>query len=188
MRRLISLLEDNPIIAAIKDDKGLGKVVDSRCNVVYVLYGDICNIGSIVERIKEAGKIVIVNVDLLDGTSNKEIVIDFIRNSTRADGIISSKPSMVRAANERGFYTIHRMFLIDSMSLHNVPKQHIQSKAQIVDVVPGSMPKVLGWVQELVHVPIIASGLVCDKEDVVNALKAGALAVSSTNPMVWDHI
>ena len=57
---------------------------------------------------------------------------------------------MVRAANERGLYTIHRMFLIDSMSLHNVPKQHAQSKAHIIDVVPGSMPKVLGWVQELV--------------------------------------
>ncbi|EJW91450.1 Glycerol-3-phosphate responsive antiterminator, partial [gut metagenome] len=33
--------------------------------------------------------------------------------------------------------------------------------------------------------PLIASGLISDKEDVIAALSAGALAVSSTCPAVW---
>ncbi|WP_352427367.1 glycerol-3-phosphate responsive antiterminator, partial [Enterocloster asparagiformis] len=34
-------------------------------------------------------------------------------------------------------------------------------------------------------IPIIAGGLIADKEDVMNALEAGALAISSTNQKVW---
>ena len=39
MRESIAeLLGDNPIIAAVKDDDGLQKVIDSSCNIVFVLY------------------------------------------------------------------------------------------------------------------------------------------------------
>ena len=34
--------------------------------------------------------------------------------------------------------------------------------------------------------PVIAGGLISDKEDVTGALGAGAIAVSSTNPAVWN--
>ncbi|MEG1720939.1 MAG: glycerol-3-phosphate responsive antiterminator, partial [Pseudoflavonifractor sp.] len=33
--------------------------------------------------------------------------------------------------------------------------------------------------------PIIAGGLIADKEDVTSALSAGAIAVSSTNREIW---
>ena len=33
---------------------------------------------------------------------------------------------------------------------------------------------------------VIAGGLIADKEDVMGALEAGAVAVSSTNPGVWE--
>ena len=33
--------------------------------------------------------------------------------------------------------------------------------------------------------PLIAGGLITDKEDVTGALGAGAVAVSTTNPAVW---
>ena len=36
------------------------------------------------------------------------------------------------------------------------------------------------------HVPIIAGGLISEKEDVINALDAGAIAISSTNQQVWN--
>lgn len=184
----IEILDENPIIAGIKDDAGLEKVLHSSCDVVFVLYGNICTISNIVNKIKNVGKYAFVDIDLVEGTSNKEIVVDFMRKTTKADGIISSKASIVRAAREKGFFTVHRFFLIDSMSYRNLPKQYAVSKADIVEILPGCMPKVLGWVQEAIDVPVIASGLVCDKEDVVTALQAGAIAISSTNLDVWDNI
>ncbi len=189
MRESIAeLLGDNPIIAAVKDDDGLQKVIDSSCNIVFVLYGDLCNIANIVHKIKQAGKYAFVHVDLLEGTSSKEIVVDFVKSTTGADGIISTKTPMIKAANAKGLYTVHRFFLIDSMSFHNISKQVAASNPDCIEVLPGCMPKVLSRVRETVHVPMIAGGLVYDKEDVVTALRAGAVAISSTRPDVWDNI
>ncbi|MBC2175463.1 glycerol-3-phosphate responsive antiterminator [Listeria booriae] len=185
---MLDLLADNPIIAAVKDENGLQKVVQSNCQLVFILFGNICNIGQIVAQVKAAGKVAFVDIDLVEGTSNREIVVDFMRKNTETDGIISSKPSIVRAAKMKGFYTIHRFFLIDSMSYHNLPKQVAASKTDCVEILPGCMPKVLGWVQDAISQPVIASGLVCDKEDVLTALQAGAVAISSTSPDVWDNI
>ncbi len=60
-----------------------------------------------------------------------------------------------------------------------------QSQPDIVEILPGCMPKVLGWITERISQPIIAGGLVCDEEDAQLALAAGALAVSTTNAGVW---
>jgi hypothetical protein len=59
------------------------------------------------------------------------------------------------------------------------------SQPDCIEVMPGCMPKVISWVVESIHLPVIAGGLVCDQEDAEAALKAGAMAVSSTNPIVW---
>lgn len=45
-------IEDSPIIAAIKDDEGLKKCLTSESRVIFILYGDICNIPNIVETVK----------------------------------------------------------------------------------------------------------------------------------------
>ena len=38
---------------------------------------------------------------------------------------------------------------------------------------------------ELSQQPVIAGGLISDKEDVIEALDAGAISVSTTNQDVW---
>ncbi|MBW7982282.1 glycerol-3-phosphate responsive antiterminator [Enterobacillus tribolii] len=182
---LNQILAQHPIIAAVKDTESLDAALQSDCKIISVLYGNICNIGTIVQRIKKAEKYAFIHVDLLDGTSNKEIVINFLKIVTAADGIISTKASMVKAAKAQGFYCIHRMFLLDSISFHNVGKQAAQSAPDCIEILPGCMPKVLGWVAEKVDLPIIAGGLVCDHEDAAAALKAGAIAISTTNRDVW---
>ena len=183
---LYEILEDNPIVASIKNDADLRLVLTSNCKVVFILYGNILNIGDITSKLKENGKIVFIDVDLIDGFSNKEIVIGFMKKYIKTDGILSSKASMLKAAKGYGFFTVHRLFIIDSFSFHNIEKQVKISQADCIEILPGSMPKVISWVIEMVDIPVIAGGLVCDKEDVVAALKAGAIAISSTNTKVWS--
>jgi glycerol uptake operon antiterminator len=179
------LLKLHPVIAAVKDNESLQIAVKSDCQIISVLYGNICNIGRIVQQVKEAGKYAFVHVDLLEGSSNKEIVINFLKIVTAADGIISTKASMVKAARQQGFYTIHRLFIMDSISFHNIDKQVAQSTPDCIEILPGCMPKVLGWVAEKIDLPIIAGGLVCDEDDAQTALNAGAIAVATTNHDVW---
>lgn len=178
-------LEENPIIAAVKDSKGLEEAIQTDCNIIFILNSDIINVGEIVEKVKAHNKLAFVHIDLLEGTSNKEVSLQFLKESTQADGIISTKAQMVRAAKNYGFYTVHRFFLVDSMSYRSIDKQIANSTPHFIEILPGMMPKAIGWVKGKVGIPIIASGLVCEKEDVMEAIQAGALAISSTNNDVW---
>ena len=56
----------------------------------------------------------------------------------------------------------------------------------MIEVMPGLMPKIVKRVSASCGKPIIAGGLVTEKSDVVSALEAGAIAVSSTNIGVWS--
>ena len=44
---MLELLEESPIIAAIKSWEGLEKSLKSECKIVFVLFGTICDIDQI---------------------------------------------------------------------------------------------------------------------------------------------
>lgn len=182
-------VEANPVIAAVKSDAGLQAAVKmEEIQVIFVLYGDVCTIPEILERIKAAGKKAMVHIDLIAGLSAKEISVEFIARQTRADGIITTKPALVRRAKELGIFAVLRFFVIDSLALKNIENLEMQcgtSKPDFIEVLPGVMPKVLGRIAKVSRIPMIAGGLITEKEDVIAALSVGAIAVSSTNQDVW---
>lgn len=183
-------VEANPVIAAVKNDAGLQAAVEmEEIQVIFVLYGDVCTIPEILERIKAAGKKAMVHIDLIAGLSAKEISVEFIARQTRADGIITTKPALVRRAKEQGIFAVLRFFVIDSLALKNIENLEMQcgtSRPDFIEVLPGVMPKVLGRIAKVSRIPMIAGGLITEKEDVIAALSAGAIAVSSTNQDVWN--
>ncbi|MCR4693985.1 MAG: glycerol-3-phosphate responsive antiterminator [Pseudobutyrivibrio sp.] len=186
----IEKLENNPIIAAVKDDKGLKKALSTECEIIFILYGDLCSIPEIVAKVKDAGKLAMVHIDLIVGLNNtKDVAVEFIKENTRADGIITTKANLIGKAKVLGLYTILRYFVIDSMALVNIEKQdgHGQARPDVIEILPGILlPKIIKKIKTISRVPVIAGGLISDKEDVMNALNNGLLAVSTTNEEVWD--
>lgn len=178
-------LEDSPIITAIKDDNGLQKCIESDSRIVFILYGDIITIPDIVAKVKSAGKIAMIHIDLISGLSSKEIAVDFLKKYTEADGIITTKPALIKHARELGFYTILRLFLLDSMAYENIDKQVKSARPDVIEVLPAPMPKIVKKVCKLSPIPVIAGGLVSDKEDVMTLLQAGATSISTTDSTVW---
>lgn len=178
-------IEDSPIIAAIKSPEGLEKCLGCDSNVIFILYGDLCDIADIVEKIKSAGKIALVHIDLIAGLSAKEIAVDFIKKYTKADGIISTRPQLIKRAHELSLCTVMRFFVIDSMAYDNIERQLHSVRPDFIEILPALMPKVISRICKLSAVPVITGGLVADKEDVMSMLSAGAVSVSSTNEAVW---
>jgi len=178
----IKLLKSSRIIAAIKDEDGLKKTLTSRCQIVFVLYGDIVSIPHIISRIKNSENIVLVHIDLIDGLSSRDVVVDYIAKKTCADGIISTRPNIVKYAKSHDLLAVQRFFIIDSLALDNISKQISQS-ADAIEILPGVMPKIIKRIVKSVDKPIIAGGLIADKEDIINALNAGAYAISCSK---WD--
>ena len=189
-REFLEKIEASPIIAAVKDDRELARALQSDVDVVFILYGDVCTIPMIVDRIKETGRTAMVHLDLVSGLSPKEISIDYIRMRTRADGIITTRANLIRHARESGLATILRYFVLDSLALINIEKQSQQrhaSQPDLIEILPGVIsPKVLSRICQMSRVPVIAGGLIHDREDVMNALNAGAIAISTSTPDVWE--
>lgn len=178
-------LVDCPVIAAVKDEEGFKESLLSDIQIIFILYGDLVSIPDMVERIKAAGKFAIVHIDLISGLSGKEVAVDFIKKNTNADGIISTKMSLVKRAKELGLVTVFRFFVIDSMAFDNIRKQFETVQPDLVEILPGLMPKIIKKMTKLVSVPVIAGGLIAEKADVIAAIEAGAISISSTNQKTW---
>ena len=183
--KIRDLFEISPIITAVKDEQGLEKALKTESPVVFLLFGNICNITGLVDQVKNSGKIAIVHVDLIQGLSSKEVAVDFIHQNTRADGIISTKAPLVRHAMDLGMIGGQRTFLIDSMALETTKKQLLTFQPDFMELMPGVMPKILKTVRGYTEIPLVAGGLISDKKDILAAFDAGVDAVSTTREELW---
>lgn len=178
----LNALSQAPVIAAAKDESGLDACLSSPCSAVVVLFGNILDISDVVKRITDANRIAIVHLDLIDGLSATPSAVDYIKNRTGAAGIISTKSVIIKRAKQVGLIAIQRFFLLDSLALSNISKQIRLSNPDFIEVIPGAMPKIIREVtSSLTDTPLITGGLIRDTGDVINALEAGAIAVSVTN-------
>ncbi len=184
-RQLLDLLADGPVIASVKNEEGLAAALKSDMGVVFLLYGDLLDIGDLTRRVKAAGKAVFLHLDLVEGLAAREVTVDFVARSTAADGVISTKPQLIRRARELGLVAVQRFFLLDSMALCNIEKHLTQDNPDLIEILPGLMPRVIRQLSDATGKPIIAGGLIESKEDVMAALAAGAVAVSVTRPDIW---
>ena len=142
--------------------------------------------GQIVKQIKDAGKVAMVHVDLIAGlNSNKDVSIDFIKETTNADGIITTHQSLIKRAKSLELFTIQRFFVLDSIALGSVTRKREGCSPDFIEILPGLMPKIIKQISNSVSEPVIAGGLITDKDDIISALSAGAVAVSTTNEKVW---
>ena len=151
---------------------------------LFVLYGEICKIGESGGRLKKAGKVVIIHLGRITGLSSKEVAVDFLKQVTHADGIISTKPAIIRKAREEEMFAIMRFFVIDSIAFESIEKQTENVRPDMIEVLPGVMPKIIKKICRQSRVPVIAGGLIADKEDIMGALGAGAISISTPNQKV----
>ena len=179
-------LSANPVIAAVKNEQQLKLALKSECETVFLLFGDLLNIGDLTRMVRDSGKNAIVHIDLVNGLSSREIAVDFIAKTTCADGIISTKPQLIKRAKELGLFTVLRVFVIDSKAFENISRDRIAVEPDVMEILPGIMPQVITTICKMIPTPIIAGGLISQKKDILAALDAGAIAVSTTNQEIWN--
>ena len=185
MHPLAETLLDEPVIAAVKTDEALTAALASPCSAVFLLASTLLTVDGLVRRIHDAGKLAVVHIDLVDGLSSREIAVDSLNALCHPDGIISTRPTLIRRARHR-LLTVQRAFILDSLSLTSLSGQLEQGKPDFVEILPGIMPRVIAEISARTQVPVIAGGLLRDKADVMAAMRAGAAAVSTSAPSLWD--
>ena len=143
------------------------------------------NIGNLVDMVHRRNKVCFVHLDLIEGLSNREISVDALVQLGSPDGIISTRTPQIRRAQQLGILTIQRVFLLDSMSLQSLLTTMDAYHPDFIEVLPGVIPSVIAEITAKTTIPIIAGGLIRSKQDVIQALQAGAIAVSTSCRAVW---
>ena len=184
--QLFEQLQNNPVIASAGNEEELTLALESDCRVVFLLMGNVLDIGALTARVHESGKLCVIHLDLIEGYSNKEIAVDALLRETSAEGIISTRGALIKRAKQLGMAAVQRGFMLDSRSLASFEAQIQQSKPDFVEILPGLLPKVIATLKSRVDIPIIAGGFIHEKEDVFAAISAGALAVSASSPRIWS--
>lgn len=178
-------IHENPIIAALNDSVKLEAVLKSPVKNIFLLSGNILNIGEIVEKCKEYNKGVFVHIDLIDGIAKDRWSLEYIAKNIKPDGIITTKSNLIKFAKKFDLFAIQRLFILDSLSLETGIKLIKSARPDAVEILPGIMPKVIKKIHEETRTPIIAGGLIRDKEDVIESLNAGTLGISTSDTDVW---
>ena len=175
----------NPIIASINELDKLDVALQSPCEIIFLLTGNIFNLKEISNKVASYNKSLYIYVDLIDGFSKDTWGLEYIIKNIQLDGIITSKQNLVKLSKDMGVFTIYRMFIPDSAAL-SVGLDFIkQNHPHAVEILPGPMPKVIKMILNDIRIPLIASGLIMDTIDLNSILEAGALAISTSNENIW---
>ena len=139
---MLPLLERTPVIPAVKEPETLDRALCHDGAAVFLLCGDILNIAGLVDRVHRAGKQAVVHGDLVAGLAPREIAVDYLR-SCGADGIISTRPHIIRRGRELGMLTVLRVFAIDSKAVSNLGKETGMGMPDLIEVLPGTIYRVI---------------------------------------------
>lgn len=177
-------IDASPMIAAIIDDKTYDFVINSRHKVVFLLDASLSNLRERVDKLLEKDKLVFVHIDMVAGLTSTNTVVDFIGDTfDNKVGIITTKHSLVRRANQKGIKSIYRGFMVDSRS-KSIFKDNLKSgiRPDAIEIMPAFLEKVIKEIsKEFPGLTLIAGGLITEKKEAYSIINSGASAISTSN-------
>ncbi len=186
MSRMIRKLKECPVIAALKDTQSAQLAANNNPQVCFILGGDILTVPKILGTLKDAGKAVFVHIDMINGLGADKAAVKFISRKWKPDGIITTRKGLIKCAKDDGLTTVQRIFLLDSTSIVSGIKMINSADPDIVEVVPGVISKAISEIRKNVKQQVIAGGMITELSEASNALKAGAIGISTSRVDLWN--
>lgn len=186
MINFADILSQHPVIAAVRNAEAAESAARSNAAVIFILGGSILTLPDMVRTVHDAGKHAFVHIDLAEGLGRDEVAVEWCARTLRADGLISTRPQLLRKASESGMVTIQRLFLMDSSSFEHGKKLLRNTPPDMAEVLPGIAPKAVRQLCQALNKPVIAGGMISEKSEILAALDAGALAVSVSDQSLWN--
>lgn len=179
-------LTAHPVIPAVRQPGDLERALAAPAPAVMLLFGDILEIGAVVERCRARGKMAFLHFDLLGGLSADRAAVAFLQRHVRPHGIVTTKSQVIRYTLDAGLCPVLRVFAVDSAAVAGAVEVTRRAQPHVVEVLPATVP---AWVFRAIREehggPVIAGGLLRTVQDVRAALAAGADAVSVARPDLW---
>ena len=178
--------ENYPIIAAVKSEDDFNAALASEVQTIFLLSANIMTVEELSSKAHAAGKLLFVHMDFVDGLSKDASGVRYLATKN-IDGIISTRSNIISAAADCGISSVQRFFMIDSRSVDTALETLRSSKADMVEIMPAIAYKSIGKIKANINIPIIAGGLIEYKDEVFQALRAGAAMISTGKRDLWDE-
>lgn len=177
-------MQKTKVIAAVRNNDELVAALDSPVNMIFLLSTNIEKIKSQADLVHSVGKKLFVHIDLAEGIGKDEYGIKFVKQQG-VDGIISTRTNLIKLAKKSGIYTVQRFFIVDTHSVDTTIESAKASKADMIEIMPGVVAKVIKRLKKELEMPVVAGGLIETKEEFDEAISCGAFAVSTGKSMFW---
>ena len=184
-RRTFDAIVEEKRIMAVKNEAQLREALQHQNRVIFLLYGDLVHLPHVVQTIQARRKFAVVHVDLIQGLSADPVAVDYLQQ-LGVDGVISTHPQVIHRARKIGVFSVFRFFLIDSLSRENMHwNMRQQQQPDLYDILPGLMTYHGLRGASAGKVPLIAGGLIETPAQYEEALRQGAVAVSTSSSALW---
>lgn len=179
-------LKYRPIIAALYGPEKMPAFLRSACNPVILANIQLRKLSNVMDTLIAANKSVIINIDSCDGLSPDKAAIEFLAD-LGAIGIISTRVPTIQKAVQCSMIAIQKIFVTDRSTLPRSLRAVTQSGASFAQIMPSPMVGYLKMQEKQMLPSIIASGFVCKKDDIVQSITRGAIAVTTSDSSLWDY-
>ncbi|MFN3284052.1 MAG: glycerol-3-phosphate responsive antiterminator, partial [Pseudothermotoga sp.] len=137
-----------PVVPAVREDTSIEKVLSSKATSVFLLTGDIMELGQVIQLFHNSDKFVFVHIDLVKGLGKDEAALKFLKLQLKADGVITTKGNLVSFAKKIDLVPIQRIFLLDSQSLATGIQQVKSHLPEYIEVLPGLLPDLIKQIRD----------------------------------------
>ena len=175
------------IIAAARSDEELMAAVASKAEIIFMLAPNIADIKRQAAAVHKAAKKLFIHLDLAVGIGKDEYGIRFVKGQG-VDGIISTRTNIIKLAKKENLFAVQRFFIVDSQSVYTAVESAKASKADMIEIMPGTVTKVIKKLKKELDSPIVAGGLIETEKEIEEAILCGATAVSTGKRDFWESI
>ncbi len=174
----------NKVIAAVRTPEEWANAMACASHTVFLLAPNIEALPRQAEEARKAGKKLFIHLDLAEGLGRDEYAIRYAKGLGVA-GIISTRSNIIKAARKEGLATVQRFFIVDSHSIQTTVEAAKASKADMIEIMPGTVGKVIARLKQELEQPIVAGGLIETPQEIAEALLCGAEAISTGKKDFW---
>lgn len=182
LKEIRDCFERSPVIAAVQNNM-LSQALDSPIEIIFNLKVSLLEIEDSINKAHLCGKKILIHIDLTDGIGKDKAGIEYLAK-LGVDGVISTRGQLIRYANELGLVTVQRFFALDSKGVDSIKEMLESTKPDMIEIMPGIASKVIKRFVSY-GVPVIAGGLIETKQEITEALKNGAEAISTGKQELW---
>lgn len=181
-----AMLQDQRIIPAISNHQDLKRFLQLPLTYGILMNFQLAQLPDLVKVMKDNQKKVLIHSELIRGLSSDEYGAIYLIQSLQVDGLISSKPKVIEICKKRHVIGILRFFLKDSISLEQSLEMASKVEPDYLEILPALSIEVIPEIKNRINMPIFMGGLIRNEAQIIRCLEAGAVAVTTSNPELWN--